>query len=78
MVDYPELVEEMIEFCAEDAEALQCAAEIEHARRILERGTSAHWQVRAYRDALAGGASEREALEAVVDVLVEETMHGIE
>ena len=78
VVDYRELVEEMIELCAEDAEALQCAAEIEHARRILERGTSAHWQVRAYRDALAGGASEREALEAVVDVLVEETMHGIE
>ena len=78
VVDYPELVEEMIELCAEDAEALQCAAEIQHARRILDRGTSAHWQVRAYRDALAGGASEREALEAVVDVLVEETMHGIE
>ena len=78
VVDYPELIEEMIELCAEDAEALQCAAEIHHARRILERGTSAHWQVRAYRDALAGGASEREALEAVVDVLVEETMHGIE
>ena len=78
VVDYPELLEEMIELCAEDAEALQCTGDIEHARRILARGTSAHWQVRAYGDALAGGASEREALEAVVDVLVEETMHGIE
>ena len=78
VVDYPELLDEMIELCAEDAEALQCGAEIEHARRIVARGTSAHLQVRTYRDALAGGASEREALEAVVDMLVEETMHGIE
>ena len=36
-------------------------------------GRSAPW-----RDAIAGGASEREALEAVVDMLVEETMHGID
>ena len=78
VVDYPELLEEMIELCAEDAEALDCTAEIEHARRIVERGTSAHWQVRTWRDAIADGASEHEALEAVVDMLVEETMHGIE
>ena len=68
----------MIELCADDAEALGCTAEVNHARRIIERGTSAHWQVRTWRDALAGGASEREALEAVVDMLVEETRHGIE
>ena len=78
VVDYPELLEEMLELCAEDAEALQCTGDVEHARRILARGTSAHRQVRTYGDALAGGASEREALEAVVDVLVEETMYGIE
>ena len=77
VVGYPDLLEEMIALCAEDAEALGCRAEIEHARRIVERGTSAHWQVRTYRDALAGGASEREALEAVVDMLIDETMHGI-
>ncbi len=78
VVGYPELLEEMIELCGEDAEALDCTAEIEHARRILERGTSAHRQVRTYHDALAGGASRREALEAVVDMLIEETMHGVE
>ena len=78
VVGYPELLEEMIELCGEDAEALDCTAEIEHARRIVERGTSAHRQVRTYHDALAGGASRREALEAVVDMLIEETMHGVE
>ena len=78
VVDYPDLLDEMIGLCAEDAEALGCTAEIEHARRIVERGTSAHWQLRTYHDAVAGGADEREALEAVVDMLIEETMHGIE
>ena len=77
VVDYPELLEEMIELCAEDAEALGCAAEVAHARRIIERGTSAHWQVRTWRDAIAAGASRLEALQEVVDMLVEETMHGI-
>ena len=77
VVGCPELVEEMIELCAEDAEALDCAAEVAHAHRIIERGTSAHWQVRTWRDAVAAGASQREALRAVVDMLVEETMHGI-
>ena len=78
VVGYPELLDEMIGLCAEDAQALGCTAEIEHARRIVERGTSAHWQVRTYRDALVRGASEREALEEVVGMLIEETMHGIE
>ena len=78
VVGYPELLDEMLELCAEDAEALGCTAEVGHARRIVGRGTSAHWQVRTYHDAIARGASEREALEAVVDMLIEETMHGIE
>ena len=78
VVGYPELLDEMIGLCAEDAEALGCTAEVGHARRIVERGTSAHWQLRTYHDAVAGGADEREALEAVVDMLIEETMHGIE
>ena len=78
VVGYPELLDEMLELCAEDAEALGCTAEVGHARRIIGRGTSAHWQMRTYHGAIARGASEREALEAVVDMLIEETMHGIE
>ena len=78
VVDYSDLLEEMIELCAEDAEALGCAAEVQHARRIIARGTSAHWQVRTYRDAIAGGATEHEALQAVVDMLIEETMYDID
>ena len=76
MVPYPELMDEIIELVREDAEHFGCVSEIEHARTIIERGTSAHWQVATWRAALADGADEREALVRVVDMLVEETLRG--
>ena len=76
MVPYPDLVDEIIELVREDAEHFGCVSEIEHARTIVGRGTSAHWQVETYRAALADGANEREALVRVVDMLVEETLSG--
>lgn len=77
IVPYPELLEEMIENVSEDAEQLGCVDEIRHARNILERGTSAHWQLQTYKEAKAAGASHEEALQAVVDMLIEETLHGL-
>ena len=78
IVPYPVLLEEMLVLAREDAQFFGCVAEIEHARAILDRGTSAHWQVKTYEDAMADGASKDEALKAVVDMLVKETMHGLE
>ena len=78
IVPYPVLLEEILVLTREDAQFFGCVAEIEHARAILDRGTSAHWQVKTYEDALADGASKDEALKAVVDMLVRETMHGLE
>jgi len=52
-------------------------AEVEHAREVLANGTSAHRQVKTYQQALSQGASEEEALKAVVDMLIEDTMHGL-
>lgn len=78
LVPYPELLEEMLVLIREDAQYFDCVAEVEHARAILDRGTSAHWQVKTYEDALSKGASQDEALKAVVDMLVKETMHGLE
>jgi carboxylate-amine ligase len=72
-VPFAELLEELIELVREDAEALGCVAEIEGLRDILQRGTSAHRQVRVYDEALHAGATEGEALTAVVDWLVAET-----
>lgn len=70
LVPFPELVEELIELLRPDAEALGCVSEVEHARTIVKRGTSADNQLAVYRDALASGAGEEEALRAVVDSLV--------
>ncbi len=78
LVPYPELLEEMLVLIREDAQFFGCVAEVEHARAILDRGTSAHWQVKTYEEALSNGASQDEALKAVVDMLVRETMHGLE
>ena len=78
LVPFPELLEEMITLLREDALALGCLAELEHARTILQRGTSAHRQMRVYNEAKARGASEREALVAVVDWLIQETAAGLD
>ena len=77
IVEYSDLLEEVIELVREDAERLDCVAEIENARNILTRGTSAHRQVAVYDAAKAAGASDEEALHAVVDWLIDETLQGI-
>lgn len=77
IVPYADLLEELIDILREDAEFFGCLDELEAARGILRRGTSAHRQVRRYTEALADGASEQEALKAVVDQLIEETMEGL-
>ena len=77
IVPYLELMEELLELVAEDAEALKCESEIDRARAIIAEGTSAHRQVKVYDDVLAGGGNEEEALKAVVDLLVEETTKDI-
>ena len=77
IVPYPELLEEMLEMLRPDAERLDCVAEIERARDIITRGTSAHRQVAIFDEAMAAGASRQEALKAVVDWLVEETVRDL-
>ncbi len=76
-VPYGELLEELLDLLADDAEHFGCTEELQHCRSILERGTSAHVQVRTYQEALAAGGSREEALQAVVDRLIEDTVDGI-
>jgi len=78
LVPFADLLEEILALVREDAEALGCVREVEHARTILARGTSAHRQLQVYERARAEGASSREALMAVVDFLVAETAAGLE
>lgn len=76
-VPYPELLDEIIELIREDAEELGCVSEVEHAREIVTRGTSAQRQLGIFRDALAAGAETPEALRSVVDWLIGETVTGV-
>ena len=74
---FPDLLEEVLELTAPDQERLGCAQECAHARTILERGTSAHNQLRVFYEALEAGADKEAALKAVVDWLIEETVVGL-
>ncbi len=74
---FGELLDEIIELVQIEAVRLGCLAEVEHARMILQRGTSADRQLDVYTRARAAGSSEHEACCAVVDWLIEETVAGI-
>ena len=73
LVPFAELLEELLEIAHDDAVALDCLAEIEHARVILKRGTSAHRQQDVYQTARRQGATDGEALSAVVGWLAKTT-----
>lgn len=72
-----DLIEELIELTKEDAEALECVAEIAHCREILAGGTSAHRQLSTFTAAMNSGRTRHEALCDVVDMLIEETISGL-
>ncbi|MDP2621656.1 MAG: carboxylate-amine ligase [Hyphomicrobiales bacterium] len=76
LVPFKDLVEELIDLTREDAEHFECVAEIEHAREIVRRGTSADRQLATFEEAVAAGAEEAEALRQVVDQLAQEYLSG--
>ena len=67
-------LEEVLDLVAEDAQALGSSAWVDKTRAILDRGTSADRQVSTFHDSLAAGRSHQEALRAVIDMLVVETI----
>ena len=77
VIDFPILLEELIEFIMEDADALGCVEEIIGLRNILEEGTSAHSQIKLYNSALESGATKEQALRDVVDWLIRQTVKGV-
>ena len=74
---YAKLLDELLDHVMEDAEFFNCVEEVKHARTILGQGTSAHWQLKTYQEAKSNGASHQQALKAVVDMLIGETLHGV-
>ena len=77
IVPYAELLEELLASVKEDAEYFDCVDEVNHALTILKNGTSAHWQTRVFHEAKENGADDQEAIKAVVDMLIEQTMFGL-
>ena len=77
LVEYSDLLEELIELLAQDATEFGVREEHRHARKIVQDGTSAHRQLDVYRTAKNDGADDREALNQVVDELIEDTMYGL-
>ena len=68
-----EVLDEVHDLVAEDARALDCERELDLARWIIARGTSADRQLTLYTEGLGRGLSNRDALAAVVDWLTAET-----
>lgn len=77
VVPYSELLEELLELIRPDAEMFDCVDEVERARDILRRGTSAHRQIAVYEKAIEDGADQQSALKAVEDWLIAETVRGL-
>ena len=77
LVPFPELMDEILELIAEDAQRLDCVEEVSNVKDILQRGTSADRQREIYEAAIVAGADEHEALVTVVDFLIDETVSDL-
>ena len=77
VIPFDQLLDEILELVAEDAEALGCQDEVAATRNIMTRGTSAHRQLKAFELEQASGANDEDALKAVVDTLIADTRDGL-
>ena len=77
VVPFDELLDELMVLVGEDAQALGCEEELNSLRHIVQRGTSAHRQLKKYELERAAGASDEDALKAVVDKLIKDTAEGL-
>jgi carboxylate-amine ligase len=69
---------ELLDLVDDVVDELGSREEVTYLEQILRNGTSADRQIAVYQKALAEGATEGEALNAIVDHLVQETMEGVE
>ena len=68
------VVDRLLELIRDDAHFFDCVTEVEHARTILLRGTSADRQVACFSQLLEQGRSRDDALAGVVDQLIADTV----
>ena len=74
---FAELIDELIEMISEDANEIGCLAEVKRARDIIARGTGADRQLTSFEEAFGRGMSREDAMKAVVDMLITETVSGL-
>lgn len=72
-----EIAEDLLNALEESAQACNCVSELKLISSILARGTSADRQFDTMKLAELDGASEKEALDKVVDMLIDETQVGV-
>jgi carboxylate-amine ligase len=77
LISFADLCDELIESTSEDAKRLGTEAEISHIRKIATVGTSADAQRRTYISVMEAGGTSQDALNAVVDHLIEVTKEGV-
>ena len=68
---------ELLDIIDDVVDELGSRQELDTVRKILEEGTSSDRQLAVYEQCKADGASDQEALKAVVDHLRAETMRGV-
>jgi carboxylate-amine ligase len=74
IVAFGDVLEDVLELVQEDAAHFDCVAEVQHARVIAARGTSADRQLAHYQLLREQGMSHEASLMGVVDLLIEETV----
>ncbi len=77
LIEMDQLMDELIELVHDEAVALGSVDSIKRVKEIVANGTSADRQRGVYENALADGADQRQALDQVVDHLIEETVEGL-
>jgi carboxylate-amine ligase len=76
-IPFSHLIDELLDLLDDVVDELGSRQAVEYARAIARNGSSADRQILVYKQRIAEGATEHEALVDVVDHLVEETRSGL-
>ena len=73
-IDINDCLSALVDELAEDAQALGCEAELRHSLTIIREGASADRQLDHFRLRRLEGDSTEQAVRAVTDLVIQETM----
>ena len=77
-IDIDDYARELVDDLADDAKTLDCEAELQQILDIVRAGSGADRQVDLFRLCQLEGASHKEALTAVVDLIIRETRESLD